>query len=123
MLIANKKYRKIVCILYNGTDVNALKLESKSNKKEVVRSEVGNLAPALQSKKYYLALFKEDKIDKQKNILSNKKINDCLHVQFGIKNLYHRMIITACALVAKRYGALLVKATSFPPQHLADSQP
>lgn len=113
MLIANKKYRKIVGILYNGTDVNALKLECKSNREEVLWCEVGNLAPALQNKKYYLALFKEDKIDKQKIYSLTKKINDCLHVQFGIKNLYHRMIITACALVAKRYGALLVKGMEY----------
>ena len=42
-----------------------------------------------------------------------KKINDCLHIDFGIKNLYHRMIFTACALVAKRYDAILIKGMSF----------
>ena len=36
-----------------------------------------------------------------------------MHVQFGIKNLYHRMIITACALVAKRYGAMLEKGMEY----------
>ena len=42
-----------------------------------------------------------------------KKINDYLHFDFGIKNLYHRMVFTACALVAKRYGASLVKGMDF----------
>lgn len=37
------------------------------------------------------------------------KINNCLHFEFGVKNLYHRMIFTACALVAERYGAQLTK--------------
>ena len=36
-----------------------------------------------------------------------------MHKQFGIKNLYHRMIFTACALVAKRYGAMLLPNMNF----------
>ena len=36
-----------------------------------------------------------------------------MHTEFGIKNLYHRMIFTACALVAKRYGAMLMKGMEF----------
>lgn len=111
--IASRKYRKIIGILYNGIDVYAIKSERKANKKELVWSEIDNLAPALQNKAYYIALFKEDKINKQQIYSLTKKINDCLHVQFGIKNLYHRMIITACALVAKRYGAMLLKGMEY----------
>ena len=52
----------------------------------------------------------EDEVrDKDKIYNITKSINDCLHVEFGIKNLYHRMIFTACALVAERYGANLRK--------------
>jgi type I restriction-modification system DNA methylase subunit len=36
-----------------------------------------------------------------------RSISNNLHVNFGVKNLYHRMIFTACALVAQRYGARL----------------
>ncbi len=36
-----------------------------------------------------------------------------MHTEFGIKNLYHRMIFTACALVAKRYEAILIKGMDF----------
>lgn len=109
ILITARKYRKIVGILYNGVDIYAIKYDRKNE----AWSEVENLAPALQNKNYYLALFKEDKIDKQKIYNITKKINDCLHIQFGIKNLYHRMIITACALVAKRYGAMLIKGMEY----------
>lgn len=38
-----------------------------------------------------------------------RSINNNLHVNFGMKNLYHRTIFTACALVAERYGAKLEK--------------
>ena len=41
------------------------------------------------------------------------KINNCLHSDFRIKNLYHRMIFTACALVANRYHALMAKGVEY----------
>lgn len=46
-------------------------------------------------------------IDKEHIYEITSKINDCLHFDFGVKDLYHRMIFTACALVAERYGAEL----------------
>ena len=50
----------------------------------------------------------EDEVrDKDKIYNITKSINDCLNAEFGVKNLYHRMIFTACALVAERYGANL----------------
>ena len=106
--IVSQKYSHVIGILYNGKDVRVFKLAHQS---ELV--ELNNIAPKLQHKKYYLSLFNEERIDKQKIYLLTKKINDCLHTQFGIKNLYHRMIFTACALVAKRYGAMLEKGMDF----------
>ena len=54
---------------------------------------------------YYLSLYTVDSIDKERIYELTAKINNGLHFEFGIKNLYHRMIFTACALVAERYGA------------------
>ena len=75
--------------------------------------KLSNVAKTLQPKQYYLNLFNSQKIDKQKIYTLTKRINDCLHVDFGIKNLFHRMIFTACALVAKRYDATLFKGMPF----------
>ena len=49
----------------------------------------------------------EQGIPTQKIYDVTRSINNNLHVNFGVKNLYHRMIFTACALVAQRYGARL----------------
>lgn len=111
--IVKRKFRRVIGILYNGIDIRVFKYQEKSATQDTLIKEVDDLAPTLQHKAYYLSLFSEEKIDKQKIYSLTKKINDCLHVQFGIKNLYHRMIFTACALVAKRYGALLVKNMNF----------
>lgn len=107
--IAARQYKRIVGILYNGVDVHVIKYTKDEKRYE----EVGDVAKTLQNKRYYIALFKENRINKQLIYSLTKKINDCLHVQFGIKNLYHRMIITACALVAKRYGAMLEKGMEY----------
>ena len=103
--IVNKKYKNVCGILYNGVDVKVFK-----NDIELSNVEISN---ALQDKSYYLSLFTQDTIDKQHIYNLTKRINDCLHTEFGIKNLYHRMIFTACALVAKRYGAILVNNMDF----------
>lgn len=100
------QYNKVIGILYNGIDVIVLK-----------NNEIVDTVNKLQSKEYYFSLFKVNKIDKQKIYSLTKKINDCLHTEFGIKNLYHRMIFTACALVAKRYGAMLIKGMNYPTFH------
>lgn len=100
------KYKKVVGILYNGYEV----IVTKNN-------EMIDSSEKLESKQYYLSLFIVNKIDKQKIYNLSKKINDCLHVEFGIKNLYHRMIFTACALVAKRYGASLIKGMNYQTFH------
>lgn len=103
--ITSQQYKRIVGILYNGIDVRVIKYIQGRDGHE----EIKDVARTLQNKRYYIALFKENRINKQLIYSLTKKINDCLHTQFGIKNLYHRMIITACALVAKRYGAMLQK--------------
>lgn len=103
--ITSQQYKRIVGILYNGIDVRVIKYIQGRDGHE----EIKDVARTLQNKRYYIALFKENRINKQLIYSLTKKINDCLHIQFGIKNLYHRMIITACALVAKRYGAMLQK--------------
>ena len=101
--IALTKYKHVVGILYNGNDVRVF----------LDNIEAETIAPTLQDKSYYLSLFTKNTIDKQQIYALTKRINDCLHIDFGIKNLYHRMIFTACALVGKRYGALLVKGMNF----------
>lgn len=104
--IVLEKYKNVIGILYNGIDVIVLK-----------NNEVIETVNKLQNKEYYISLFKINKIDKQKIYGLTKRINDCLHTEFGIKNLYHRMIFTACALVAKRYGAIFIKGTNYPTFH------
>ena len=104
--IVLEKYNKVIGILYNGIDVIVLK-----------NNEVIETVNKLQNKEYYISLFKINKIDKQKIYALTKKINDSLHTEFGIKNLYHRMIFTACALVAKRYGAIFIKGMNYPTFH------
>lgn len=96
------QYKKVVGILYNGQDIRVFK-----NNVETTAARL------LQYKTYYLAMFNKDTIDKQQIFLLTKRINNCLHTEFGIKNLYHRMIFTACALVGCRYGAILVKGMDF----------
>ena len=93
--IAMTKYKNVVGILYNGYRIRVFKNGE----------EIKGLAKTLQSKEYYINLFTSTTIDKRHIFTLTKKINDTLHVNFGIKNLYHRMIFTACALVAERYGA------------------
>ena len=51
------------------------------------------------------------------NSLPTMKINNCLHKEFGVKNLNHRMIFTACALVAVKEGAILHKGTEYSLFH------
>lgn len=100
--IVLNQYKKVVGILYNGQDIRVFK-----NNVETTAARL------LQYKSYYLAMFNKDTIDKQQIFLLTKRINNCLHTEFGIKNLYHRMIFTACALVGCRYGAILVKGMDF----------
>ena len=96
--IVATRYAKVVGILYNGTDVIVTK-----------NGSIIDTAPGLQPKEYYLSLFDSSCIDRQHIYTITQRINNALHIQFGIANLYHRMIFTACALVADRYAADLRK--------------
>jgi type I restriction-modification system DNA methylase subunit len=101
-VVAHSKYQNVIGILYNGIDIIVYKNEERlPNEKELLNKE------------YYLGLFAQNTIDKQKIYNLTKRINDSLHFNFGIKNLNHRMIFTACALVAKRYGAKLDAGMSY----------
>lgn len=105
--IVETKYNRIIGILYNGKDVRVFKLYD----------EVSNLSSELQNKSYYLALYNQQPVDKQAIYRLTAKINNCLHSRFGIKNLYHRMIFTACALVATKEGASLATGMDYNDFH------
>ena len=92
--IMQAQYKKVVGILYNGIEVRVFKGEEEVKAPD-----------ELQNVGYYLGLYTVDSIDKERIYQLTAKINNGLHFEFGIKNLYHRMIFTACALVAERYGA------------------
>ena len=118
--IVARKYNHAVGILYNGKEVRTFKHAGVQLEQSLITvsndpdfEEVKGCAPTLQGKEYYKKLFNTNTIDKSLIYSLTKRINDTLHVDFGIKNLYHRMIFTACTLVAKRYDALLVKGMEF----------
>lgn len=94
--IVRKKYGKVVGLLYNGIRVRAFKNGAEA---EVPRD--------IQSLDYYLGLFGDAPIDKEHIYDLTKRINDSLNYNFGITDLYDRMIFTACALVAIRNGTSL----------------
>lgn len=100
--VVASQFKKVVGILYNGEDIRVFK-----NGELLVGEQ------ELRNKEYYLNLFAENLIDKPRIYALTKRINDSLHFRFGIKNLNHRMIFTACALVAKRYGAVLTNGMSY----------
>lgn len=100
--IAATKYKQVIGILYNGYEVAVYK----------DGVEIPDQTE-LKNKEYYFGLFAENTIDKYRIFIHTKRINNLLHYDFQIKNLYHRMIFTACALVAKRYGALLTSGMTF----------
>lgn len=101
------KYKKVIGIIYNGCEVKVYR-----NKETIV------VPNELQEKEYYQRLFYNNGgWDKNLIYSLTKRINDNLHFNFGIKNLYQRMVFTACALVAKRYDALLIKGMSWSLLH------
>ena len=104
--IISIKYKKIVGIIWNGKDIKVFK-----NKEEVETAET------LQHKQYYIDLFKENNIDKNKIYSLTEEINNLLHFRFGMKNYYHRMIFTASALVVERFGGNLeaIKNNGYEP--------
>ena len=105
--IVNKHYSKVVGILYNGKDIRLF----------MNYDEVPSTTSVLQRLNYYAKLFVADTIDKTRIYDLTMKINNCLHKEFGVKNLNHRMIFTACALVAVKEGAVLHKGTEYSLFH------
>ncbi|WP_375659093.1 class I SAM-dependent DNA methyltransferase [Bartonella sp. MR30HLJHH] len=100
--IVREKYQKVVGILYNGS-YSLIYIDSdRTNGITFV-----DCPKELQHKSFYISLFDNKRIDKGKIYNLTKRINDNLHFNFAVKNLYHRMIFTACALVAERYDAKL----------------
>lgn len=102
----NAGYTHVIGLLYNGYKTAGF----KNNAPIDVPNE-------LQNKEFYFKLFTEEGIDKEQIYTLTARINNCLHFKFGINNLYHRMIFTACALVAKRYGATLTKGMNYETFH------
>lgn len=105
--IANTKYEKVIGILYNGKEQRVFMNEI----------ECTGLPDELQNKNFYIELFTNQKIDTQQIYLTTMKINNLLHFKFGVNDYYDRMIFTACALVAKRYGAWLDKGRDYTTLH------
>ena len=104
--IVSEQYDKVVGILYNGEDIRVFK-----NGDEI------DTIKQLQRLEYYVSLYTVSTIDKEHIYELTARINNCLHFEFGIKNLYHRMIFTACALVAKRYDAFMVRGMDYSAFH------
>ncbi len=96
MKTVSSKYGRVIGILFNGYEIRVFKLDAG------VFEEVQN-QHTLEHKSYYINIYLSQKIDKEKIYNLTKLINDLLHFKFGIKDLYQRMIFTACALVAVRY--------------------
>lgn len=95
-ILMDAGWKKVVGILHNGYKTSGF-----------FNNEPIDIPNEIQNKKYYIDLVNEQGIPTQKIYDVTRSINNNLHVNFGVKNLYHRMIFTACALVAQRYGARL----------------
>lgn len=95
-IVMDAGWQYVVGILYNGEKtagfINNLELD---------------IPKELQEKSFYFKLVTDKNINRHMIFLLTAKINNCLHTEFGITDLYHRMIFTAGALVAERYGAKL----------------
>ncbi len=95
-ILIDAGYTKVIGILHNGYKT----LGFYNNNPIDVPDE-------LQNKHFYIDLINNQGISTQLIYDTTRHINNNLHTNFGVKNLYHRMIFTACALVAQRYGARL----------------
>jgi type I restriction enzyme M protein len=100
------QYDLVVGIVYDGAQTRAY-----------VNGKPLLVPDALQPKEYYFSKLTDRPIDKARIYELTQRINNSLHSDFGIKNLYHRMIFTACALVARRYDAILVRGMDYAAFH------
>lgn len=96
-------YQEVLGILYNGHDVKIIR-NNQPGDKTLIDAQ---MARKLEPKEYYLRSLTDKPIDVQEIYNLTKRINDSLKFDFGINDLYDRMIFTASALVAQRYGARL----------------
>ena len=99
-------YDLVVGIVYDGERTRAY-----------VNGKPLDVPDELQAKEFYFGKLTERPIDKDRIYELTMRINNSLHGDFGIKNLYHRMIFTACALVARRYDAVLVRGMDYNEFH------
>lgn len=97
-------YQEVLGILYNGNDVKIIR-NNQPGDKTLIDAQ---MARKLEPKEYYLKSLTDKPIDVQEIYNLTKRINDSLKFDFGINDLYDRMIFTASALVAQRYGAGLL---------------
>ena len=109
-ILMTNGYKKVVGILHNGYKTRGF-----------LNNEPIDIPNELQNKLFYIKLVNEQGLNTQKIYDITRSINNNLHINFGVKNLYHRMIFTACALVAERYGASLegLKGRGFSMPHNA----
>ncbi|AWB95359.1 SAM-dependent methyltransferase [Agromyces badenianii] len=100
------QYDLVVGVVYDGDRTRAY-----------VNGKPLEVPDELQPKEYYFSKLTDRPIDKARIYELTQRINNSLHGDFGIKNLYHRMIFTACALVARRYEAVLVRGMDYDAFH------
>lgn len=104
--VVRRHYDLVIGIVFDGESTRAY-----FNKVQM------DVPDELQAKDYYVDKIMDRPIDKVRIYELTMRINNSLHVDFGIKNLYHRMIFTACALVARRYDAILVQGMDYSDFH------
>lgn len=109
-ILMDSGWKKVVGIIHNGYKTQGF-----------YNNEPIDIPNEIQNKKFYIDLVNNQGIPTQKIYDTTRSINNNLHINFGVKNLYHRMIFTACALVAQRYGAKLedLKEREFSMLHNA----
>lgn len=100
------RYDLVIGLVYDGERTRAY-----------VNGKPFDVPDDLQPKEFYFRKLTEQPIDKDRIYELTMRINNSLHSDFGIKNLYHRMIFTACALVARRYDAILVRGMDYSEFH------
>lgn len=104
--VMRTRYDLVVGIVYDGEQVRAY-----------LNGELLEVPNELQPVQYYIDKIMDQPINKERIYNLTMRINNSLHGDFGIKNLYHRMIFTACALVARRYDAILVRGMDYSDFH------
>lgn len=113
MEIVLTKYAKVCGVLWDGKHIEVY-TQRRGDDCNFVEGEV-----TLEPVSHYVRLFEVTSVDRQEVYRLTASINNNLHFEFGIKNLYHRMIFTACALIAEINGAELerLKGMGFSTFH------